>query len=185
MAAINAKFQVTAGLNNFSISINQITNQFTFLYANHTAVADHFSIIGNGRFATTHGQSMMEVLGFDFTDDVNKYMSVNQPTNTLTAPWQCDLSGVNSFFFCTNLHTGNYNFMQENQSKSCNILEKIQMTADVTGINFFENAPGFKTRIFERNLTFLHVQLFDEDFVPWEPSGKWSAAVEFYFFNTV
>jgi hypothetical protein len=71
MAAINAKFQVTAGLNNFSIRLNQITNQFTFLYANHTAVADHFSIIGNNRFATTHGQSMMEVLGFDFTDDVN------------------------------------------------------------------------------------------------------------------
>ena len=59
------------------------------------------------------------------------------------------------------------------------------MTADVTGINFFENATGFKTRIFERNLTFLNVQLFDEDFVPWEPSGKWSAVVEFYFFNSV
>jgi hypothetical protein len=175
-------------LKDFNVSIHPITNQFTFWNAG-TDEKDKFSIYGNDRFATINGTSIMEILGFEYTEDKTKYKSAIIPgiagLNGLVAPYQCDLSGVNSFFFCTNLHTQNYNFMQENQGRSCNILEKIQMTADVTGINFFENATGFKTRISERTLAFLHLQLFDEDFMPWAPKGKWSAVVEFYFFNSV
>ena len=49
-----------------------------------------------------------------------------------------DLSGNNSFYFTTNLVTGNYSLMTVTGGQGSNILEKIQLKSDGTGFEFFK-----------------------------------------------
>ena len=191
VAAINAAFVAHASpnINTLSVSFNGLNNTFSF----SSTDVNQFELLGGDRYSTTpYSKSMLRILGFPYVDVLGSgHKSVVVPaapgpqSNTLTAGQQCDLSGVNSFFVCTNLHTSNYSFMMKNQGRTCNILQKIQVLADSTGINFFSNTSGFKTRIFERNITFLHMTLFDEDFLPFSPTSKWSCTINFFFFNSI
>ena len=71
-------------------------------------------------------------LGFSATQ--NWTLSLIPITCTLVSPQIIDLSGNNAFYFTTNLVTGNYSLMTINGRAGSNILEKIQLTSDGTGI---------------------------------------------------
>lgn len=170
----------------FAVSFNDSTNKFTF---SSTNMAYKFKLYGGGRNSTTnYKNSALQLLGFNFSD-VNGHESTlpqGGTTNTLTSEKQADLSGLNSFYFSvSSIHTGNVNFVQSNQGRSSSILQCIQMQADVSSINFYSNTSGFKSRIFDRLLTHISVQLYDEDYMPWNPTSKWTACLEISFYDAL
>ena len=53
----------------------------------------------------------------------------------------------NGVFFTTYLAKGNYKFVTLSAGTESNILDKIELTSDGTGIEFFKNINQFKTRL--------------------------------------
>ena len=125
------------------------------------------------------GSTSTVVLGFP---NVNQ-STVTGTNCTLTSTKQVDLSGVNSFYFSTNLGIGNYNFLNKNNTGGANILAKIQLTTDSTGIEFYNNLTSFKTRFYDSNISSLHIVLYDEDFNLFVPQSDWSCVLEMTFFE--
>ena len=76
------------------------------------------------------------------------------------------LSGNNSFYLATNLGLANYSFLNSSSIEVANVLAKIQLTTDSTGIEFYSNMTSFKTRFYDTNITSLHIVLYNEDFKP-------------------
>ena len=102
---------------------------------------------------------------------------------TLVSPCIIDLSGNNGFYFTTNLATGNYNFVTLAGGSGSNILEKIQLTSDGTGIEFFKNINQFKTRFADKNITNINIVLLDENFNQWIPTSTCTCVLDFIFYN--
>ena len=94
-----------------------------------------------------------------------------------------DLSGNNSFYFTTNLGLGNYSFLSASNPNGANVLAKIQLTTDSTGLEFHRDVTSFKSRFYDTNISSLHIVLYDEDFNPWTPSSDWSCTLEFTFYE--
>ena len=94
-----------------------------------------------------------------------------------------DLSGKNSFCVTQNLGLANQLFLNANSKGRSNVLAKIQLTTDSTGIEFYNNLTSFKTRFYDTNITSLHIVLYDEDFKPWMPQSDWCCAIEMTFYE--
>ena len=110
------------------------TQLFTFT---DTTSANPFTILSTSTYLIN--------LGFSWTQ--NWTSSLIPIIFTLISPQIIDLSGNNCFYFTTNLATGNYNFLTLAGGSGSNIIEKIQLTSDGTGIEFFKNINQFKTRL--------------------------------------
>ena len=93
-----------------------------------------------------------------------------------------DLSGMNCFYFSTNLSTDNRSFLTSANS-GCNVLAKIHYECDTGGIQFHRNIADYKTRISDKCIPYVRVMLHDEDFMPYTPASKWSATLEFNFYE--
>ena len=102
---------------------------------------------------------------------------------TLTSQKIVDLSGNNSFYVTTNLGLGNYSFLSTTNTGGANVLAKVQLTTDSTGIQFYENLTSFKTRFYDTNISSLHIVLYDENFQPWIPQSDWSCVLEMTFYE--
>ena len=119
-----------------------------------------------------------------FTDDtVDQPSSIGATSCSLISSRIVDLSGNNSFYVTTNLGLGNYSFLNSNNTGGANVLAKIQLTTDSTGIEFYNNLTSFKTRFYDTNITQLHIVLYDEDFNKWVPLSDWSCVLEFTFYE--
>ena len=94
-----------------------------------------------------------------------------------------DLSGNNSFYVTTNLGIGNYSFLSTTNTGGANVLAKVQLTVDSTGIQFYENVTSFKPRFYDTNISSLHIVLYAENFQPWIPSSDWSCVLEMTFYE--
>ena len=64
-----------------------------------------------------------------------------------------------------------------------NILEKIQLTSDGTGIEFFKNINQFKTRFGDKNITNINIILLDENFNQWIPTSTFTCVLDFIFYE--
>jgi len=114
------------------------------------------------------------------------FYNMSSPTSTactLTSQKIVDLSGNNSFYFTTNLGLGNHSFLATNNMQGQNVLAKIQLTTESTGIEFYSNLTSFKSRFYDNNISSLHIVLYDEDFLPWTPSSDWSCVLEMTFYE--
>ena len=94
-----------------------------------------------------------------------------------------DLSGKTSFYVTTFLGLGNYSFLAQNNPGGANVLAKIQLTTSVTGVEYYNNLTQFKSRFYDKNITQLHVVLYDEDYKPWTPLSDRSCLLEFCFYE--
>ena len=104
-------------------------------------------------------------------------------TCTIVSPQIIDLSGNNSFYFTTDLITSNYNFVTKNGGAGSNILEKIQLTSDGTGIEFFKKINQFKTRFADKSISTLNIVLLDENGLQWIPTSNWTCVLDFFFYE--
>ena len=107
---ITVAFRTVTNL--FTFTDNTTSNTFTLLSANSTCLA---------------------AMGITQVDHISTPSYVNSMC-TLVTPQIIDLSGNNGFYFTTNLATSNYNFVTLSGGSGSNILEKIQLTSDGTGI---------------------------------------------------
>ena len=73
------------------------------------------------------------------------------------------------FDVTTNLGLGNYSLLNSNNTGGANVLAKIQLTTDSTGIEFYNNLTSFQTRLYDANETRLHIIPYDKDFIPRVP----------------
>ena len=94
------------------------------------------------------------------------------------------MTGNNSFYFTTNLNTGNYNFVSPTgYGRGSNILAKMQLDVAIGGVVFFRDQTNFMNRFSNQSLTYINVVLYDENFDPWIPNLLWSCVLEFKFFE--
>ena len=160
VAALNAKFiTAAAGADCGIVACTTSGNPFTFL-------------------ATSN---CLGVLGFNPGQVVNSIAYAG--SCKLTSTKIVELSGNNSFYVTTNLGLANQSFLNPNNKGGANVLAKIQLTTDSTGIEFYTNHTSFKTRFYDSNITSLHIVLYDEDFKQWVPLSDWSCVLEFTFFK--
>ena len=162
LLASNIQYPIVASFNS-TINILTLTNSTTNI---------QFKFI-------SPGTTSFIVLGFPYINQ----STVTGTNCTLTSTKQVDLSGVNSFYFSTNLGIGNYNFLSKNNTSGANILAKIQLTTDSTGIEFYNNLTSFKPRFYDSNISSLHIVLYDEDFNLFVPQSDWSCVLEMTFFE--
>jgi len=123
------------------------------------------------------------LLNFGFSAVQNWTSALIPITCTLVSPCIIDLSGNNGFYFTTNLATTNYNFVTLAGGSGSNILEKIQLTYDGTGIEFFKNINQFKTRFADKNITNINIVLLDENFNQWIPTSTFMCVLDFIFYE--
>jgi hypothetical protein len=155
----------TNNLANTVVSYNDITNKYSIYCPNSASITIDST------------STMNQILGFEEGE-------IFITGHTLTSTKIIDLSsGNNSFYFTTNLATSNYNFFQSNNGRGCAVLEKIQLTTDSTGIEFFKNINQFKSRFFDKGITNLNIVLYDENGNQWSPSSNWSCVLDFIFYE--
>ena len=123
------------------------------------------------------------LINLGFSAVQNWTSSLIPVTCTLISPQIIDLSGNNCFYFTTNLATGNYNFLTLAGGSGSNIIEKIQLTSDGTGIEFFKNINQFKTRFNDKNITNINIVLLDKNFNQWIPTSSWTCVLDFIFYE--
>ena len=111
---------------------------------------------------------------FGFSAVQNWTSSLIPVTCTLISPCIIDRSGNNFFCFTTNLATGNYNFVTSSGGSGSNILEKIQLTSDDKGIEFFKNVQQFKIHFADKNITNINIILLHENFNQWIPTSTFT-----------
>ena len=129
------------------------------------------------------GGTILATLGFDTTNPTNFISAPLGTSCTLTSQKIVDLSGNNSFYVTTNLGLGNYSFLSTTNTGGANVLAKVQLTTDSTGIEFYNNLTAFKTRFYDTNISSLHIVLYDENFQPWIPQSDWSCVLEMTFYE--
>lgn len=187
ISALNIKLNEEYGAGNtFTFEFNDTTNKIKMKSTN---MINDFIIRGGDRFSSTYPKSILHVLGLEYNTTAAGHTSTEtllQLKNEIEGTKPCDLSGNNSFFFCVqNLSTGNYNFMEKGQGRTCSALHKVQIGVDQSSVLFFENFSGYKSRISERTITYLDILLLDEDFYPMLDSdlGKWTATISLFFYQ--
>ena len=154
----------------FTITYDAVTHVFTF---DNSTTNGNLVISGN----------LLSTLGFDTALAFYNMSSAKSTACTLTSQKIVDLSGNNSFYFTTNLGLGNHSFLSTNNMQGQNVLAKIQLTTESTGIEFYSNLTSFKSRFYDTHIYSLHIVLFDEDFLPWTPSSDWSCVLEMSFYE--
>ena len=171
VADINAKFvasgvPITAAYANQRITFTNTTINFPFefVYAESTC---------------------FDVLGFSHVNKLSTLVTAPVNSCSFTSSKIVDLSGNNSFYLTTNLGhgLGNHSFLSSGNTGGANMLAKIQLTTDNTGIEFYNNLTSFKSRFYDTNITQLHIVLYDENFVPWIPLSDWSCVIEMTFYE--
>jgi hypothetical protein len=170
--AMNVLFATAnAGANcNITVSFDTTTSLFTF---SNTTTANIFTLLSlNSTILAPMGMTQ-----------ANHPSVPYQGGCTLISSQIIDLSGNNSFYFTTNLLTGNYNFITKSGGAGSNILEKIQLTSDGTGIEFFKNINQFKTRFADKSISSLNILLLDENGNPWIPTSTWSCVIDLIFYE--
>jgi len=170
--ALNVLFSTArAGANcNIVASFNTTTNLFSF---ENTTTANTFTFL-------TLNSTCLVTLGLV---QANQTSIPYQSGCTLISSQIVDLSGNNGFYFTTNLATSNYNFVTLAGGSGSNIIEKIQLTSDGTGIEFFKNINQFKTRFADKNITNINIVLLDENFNQWIPSSNFTCVLDFIFYE--
>ena len=83
----------------------------------------------------------------------------------------------------TNLGLANQSFLNPNNKGGANVLGKVQLTTDSTGIEFYNNLTSFKTRFYNTDISSIHFVLYDEDFNQWVPLSDWSCVLELMFYE--
>ena len=154
----------------FTVTYDAVTHLFTF---DNSTTNGNLVISGN----------LLSTLGFDTALAFYNMSSPKATTCTLTSQKIVDLSGNNSFYFTTNLSLNNQSFLAANNMQGQNVLQKIQLTTESTGVEFFSNVTSFKSRFYDTNISSLHIVLYDEDFLPWVPSSDWSCVLELIFYE--
>jgi hypothetical protein len=170
--AMNVLFATAnAGNNcNITVSFDTTTNLFTF---SNTTTANIFTLL-------TLNSTILAPMGMT---QANHPSIPYQGGCTLISSQIIDLSGNNSFYFTTDLITSNYNFVTKNGGAGSNILEKIQLTSDGTGIEFFKNINQFKTRFADKSISALNIVLLDENGLQWIPTSNWTCVLDFFFYE--
>ena len=157
-----------AGIANFPAvmqnRLNLVGIPFTVTYdaVNHVHTFDNSTDNGN----LVIGGSSLSTLGFNTALAFYNMSSPKSTACTLTSQKIVDLSDNKSFYFSTNLSLGNHSFLATNNMQGQNILAKIQLTTESTGIEFYSNLTSFKSRFYDTNISSLHIVLYDEDFLP-------------------
>ena len=154
---------------------------FTVTYDAVTCVFTFDNSTTNGNLVIS--SNLLSTLGFDTALAFYNMSSAKSTACTLTSQKIVDLSGNNSFYFTTNLGLGNHSFLSTNNMQGQNVLAKIQLTTESTGIEFYSNLTSFKSRFYDTHIYSLHIVLFDEDFLPWTPSSDWSCVLEMSFYE--
>ena len=154
----------------FTVTYDAVTHVFTF---------DNSTTNGN----LVVSSNPLSTLGLDTALAFYNMSSAKATSCTLTSQKIVDLSGNNSFYFTTNLGLGNHSFLAKNNMQGQNVLAKIQLTTESTGIEFYSNLTSFKSRFYDTSISSLHIVLYDEDFLPWTPSSDWSCVLEFVFYE--
>ena len=174
VAAMNPLFATALGGNNCNLTVafSTVTNLFTFT---DNTTSNTFTLL-------SANSTCLAAMGITQADHISTPSYVNS-TCTLVSPQIIDLSGNNSFYFTTNLLTGNYNFITKSGGAGSNILEKIQLTSDGTGIEFFKNINQFKTRFADKSISSLNILLLDENGNPWIPTSTWTCVLDFIFYE--
>ena len=169
-AALAAAINLLINAYNITCAYNAGTQLFSFT---DTTSANPFTILSTSTCLINLGFSAVQ----------NWVSSLIPVTCTLVSPCIIDLSGNNGFYFTTNLATGNYNFVTLAGGSGSNILEKIQLTSDGTGIEFFKNINQFKTRFADKNITNINIVLLDENFNQWIPTSTFTCVLDFFFYE--
>ena len=82
-----------------------------------------------------------------------------------------------------NLTTSNFNFITSSGGQGSNTLEKIQLTSDGTGIEFFKNINQFKSKFIDKVIHNLHILLLDENGNYWVPTSSWTCVLDFILYE--
>jgi hypothetical protein len=149
----------------FDVTYNETTNKLTFTNA--------------AAFQLLSTSTMFPVIGFN--KDSNKPLAA--AAVSVTSEKMIDLSGVNSFYVCSDLSIQNQGFISSSSPQNTNILGQVFLTSDTFGIEFFTNQSPFKNKFYNRVISSLRIQLYDENFNTWNPSSDWSLVLEFTFFE--
>jgi len=169
-AALAAAINLLTNAYNITCAYNAGTQLFSFT---DTTSANPFIVLSTKTC----------LLNFGFSAVQNWTSALIPITCTLVSPCIIDLSGNNGFYFTTNLATSNYNFVTLAGGSGSNILEKIQLTSDGTGIEFFKNINQFKTRFSDKNITNINIVLLDENFNQWIPTSTFTCVLDFIFYE--
>jgi hypothetical protein len=148
----------------YTITYNDIQCTYTFVHDTHD-------------FTFQSTSKMLSVLGFE------ENTSYSSTTQSLTSVKIVDLSGNNSFYVTTNLATNNYNFINSGNGRGSNVLAKIQLTTDGTGIEFYTNQQNFKCKFMDKRIPFIQIVLYDEDGHQWTPASDWSCVLDLIFYE--
>ena len=199
MTIPNSLYNINNSNNDINILMNNVSYNYTITPSNYTAttlvtqlnsIMTGFTISYNSNnskltisnsnynFTIFSNSSAFGVLGFDYLNG-----DITSVLNTVTSTRQIDLSGYRGFYFTTQLPSENVNFMQKNQGKICNILAKIQMVSNQSGIDYYNNVTNFKSKISTNRIELLHIQLYDDNWNYYIPQHDWAAMLELEFYD--
>ena len=131
----------------------------------HSAGTGLYTFRSAAAFTIQPNSLLLPFMGFDAT--INNVASVVYVMYPLSSPNAIDLTGNNSFYFTTNLNTGNYNFVSPTgYGRGSNILAKMQLDVAIGGVVFFRDQTNFMNRFSNQSLTYINVVLYDENFDP-------------------
>ena len=196
-AALKVSVQLDDGVTvldtKVSVEFITLTGLFKFSSTQHTDDTNDcfqfmvFDVVTN----VVYPNNIIHVIGFESksgNDYVNTDLSTvvegvgNAGSNIMYSTKMVDLSGQNCYYFSTNLSTDNRSFLTS-ANAGCNVLAKIHYECDTGGIQFHRNIADYKTRISDKRIPYVRVMLHDEDFMPYTPASKWSATLEFTFYE--
>lgn len=177
LTVLNEQFSSYSGANSISVTYYPLTNIFMFTSSNPNTGGTHLSFTFNADGKST----MMKVLGFESN---TSYQSGNSGNPALVSVRQIDLSGNNSFYFTTNMQTENIAWLNQdlsNNGRGSNVIGKVQFTCANGGVQFFTQVKDFKTRVTDKTISMLNVQLLDENYKAWVPEQQYNFTLEFTF----
>jgi hypothetical protein len=170
--AMNVLFATANAGNNCNITVSFDTTANLFTFSN-TTTANTFTLL-------SLNSTILAPMGISQANHISIPL---QSGCTLISSQIVDLSGNNGFYFTINLATSNYNFVTLAGGSGSNIIEKIQLTSDGTGIEFFKNINQFKTRFADKNITNINIVLLDENFNQWIPTSNFTCVLDFIFYE--
>lgn len=198
----NSLYNVNSGNNTISFLIGITLTSYTIPVGNYTvstllpvlnslmsgvytvtydSITCTFTISRNdlGTFILVETCSAFGLLGFDYRNGG----AFSYPGYTITSARQVDLSGYRSFYFTTQLPSENTNFMQIGVGRNSNILAKIQMNSDQSGIDYYNNTTNFKSKINTNRIDMLNITLYDDNWNVYIPTHDWTCTLELEFYE--
>lgn len=153
----NTIVSVSLAVGNYTVNslrdgLNLLLNGiFTFTY---DSIKNKFTIThASTDFTLELNTGLLRVLGFTIANHQSSL-------SIITSDSVADLSGLGGIFISTNFLTTS----QDSKSKNLtSILQKIPITQQGNGVVFFTNKTGYKTQIFEKNISEIHIKLLDEE----------------------